>query len=174
MTCDQVVRPRTRSAAVGSYLNHLPPDFRNYIVETKNVKADGHCGFRAIADLMGFGEDSWSRVRCDLMYEQSHHTELYRSVFIEHFRTDAVMGVLGFFEDVAPPEHWFTLPEMGYLVATAYNVCFVALTPKQSLTFFPLRTEVPPAPRCICIALVNDNHFIEVHTSTFNTMIDDT
>ncbi|KAL8526154.1 hypothetical protein ACS0TY_015397 [Phlomoides rotata] len=51
---------------------------------------------------------------------------------------------------------------MGYLVAAAYNVAFITLDPRLSLTFLPLRKVVPKQPRSVCMALVNDNHFIHV------------
>ncbi|XP_038678460.1 probable inactive protein kinase At3g63330 [Tripterygium wilfordii] len=35
----------------------------------KDVKADGNCGFRAIAGLLGFGEDAWINVRQNLIDE---------------------------------------------------------------------------------------------------------
>ena len=34
-----------------------------------DVKADGNCGYRAIAALLGIGEDSWSLVRNHLLKE---------------------------------------------------------------------------------------------------------
>jgi len=37
--------------------------FHDSIENIVNVKADGNCGYRAIATLLGMGEDSWSLVR---------------------------------------------------------------------------------------------------------------
>ncbi|KAL8539393.1 hypothetical protein ACS0TY_001134 [Phlomoides rotata] len=51
---------------------------------------------------------------------------------------------------------------MGYLVSTTYNVAFIVLDPQLSLTFLPLMKVVLEQPRSICIALVNDNHFVQV------------
>ena len=34
-----------------------------------DVKADGHCGYRSIAGLLGMGEDGWGTVRQDLVHE---------------------------------------------------------------------------------------------------------
>jgi len=34
-----------------------------------DVKADGNCGYHAIAALLGIGEDSWSLVRNHLLKE---------------------------------------------------------------------------------------------------------
>ena len=41
-------------------------DFIDKIVD---VKADGNCGYRSVAGLLGIGEDSWSVVRYHLLKE---------------------------------------------------------------------------------------------------------
>ena len=51
------------------YIDACPDGLRPYIQHIKDVKADGNCGFRAIADLLGFGEDGWLHVRKDLLLE---------------------------------------------------------------------------------------------------------
>ncbi|XP_038688749.1 uncharacterized protein LOC119987916 [Tripterygium wilfordii] len=51
---------RSRSTAYEHvYLNQFPPILHPYIMFVKDVRADGNCGFRAIAGLLGFGEDAW-------------------------------------------------------------------------------------------------------------------
>lgn len=140
----------------------MPTEFRPYIVESKNVKGDGHCGFRVVAALMGFGEDSWARVRQDLMNELTHHILLYEGVFGENDRVGEILDSLNCFTESAPLGNWFQLPYMGYLVASTYNVAFITLSTQISLTFLPLSSAVPKHPRSICMGMVNDNHFIQV------------
>ncbi|XXG85435.1 hypothetical protein AAC387_Pa11g0511 [Persea americana] len=53
---------RTQNCKPVSYINTLPTGLRPYIHHVKDVNADGNCGFRAIAGLMGLGEDSWQQV----------------------------------------------------------------------------------------------------------------
>ena len=50
---------RTRNMKPVSYIDTLPSGLRPYILHVRDVIADGNCGFRAIAELMGLGEDSW-------------------------------------------------------------------------------------------------------------------
>jgi len=38
-------------------------------VDVIDVKADGHCGYRSIAALLGMGEESWPLIRMDLYKE---------------------------------------------------------------------------------------------------------
>ena len=144
-------------------MGQLPSHLHNYIISTKDVASDGHCGFRAIADLLGYTEDSWGRVRGELFYELSSNHELYSAVFMRHDHVGKILNSINYYNERAPEEHWFCLPEMGYLVASAYNVALVCLDRRMSLTYLPLRTAVPCTPKLICIGFVNNNHFIEVH-----------
>lgn len=43
--------------------------------------ADGHCGFRVIARLMGFEKDNWAQVRKNLVHELDSHGPLYETVY---------------------------------------------------------------------------------------------
>lgn len=132
------------------------------MVNIVNVKGDGHCGFRAVASLMGFGEDEWARVRQDLMFELSHNVPMYEDAFRMKELVGEVMSHLNCFTETAGHSHWFMLPYMGILVASAYNVVFVALSPSMSISYLPLNSAVPTNPRCICMALINNNHFVQV------------
>ena len=52
-----------------------------------DVKADGNCGYRAIAALLGMGEDSWSLVRNHLHKELTSWSKKYINLLggIERF-----------------------------------------------------------------------------------------
>ena len=65
----QVIRTRAMSHKPIIYIDACLNGLRRYIQHIKDVKADGNCGFRAIADLLEFGEDGWLRVRKDLLLE---------------------------------------------------------------------------------------------------------
>ncbi|KAL8457636.1 hypothetical protein ACS0TY_035485 [Phlomoides rotata] len=121
-----IIRKRTRSPTSGSFIPLLPVEYRLYIVECKDVKGDGHCGFRVVAALMGFGEDNWAK-----------------GVFKEDDRVMDILNALNCFTETAQYKHWFHLPYMGYLVASTYNVAFITLSNAVSLTFLPLRSAVP-------------------------------
>jgi len=57
------------------------------------------------------------------------------------------------------------ITDMGYVIASRYNVILVSLSFQQSMTFFPLRSQ-PPIDyfmhRIICISHAYENHFIQV------------
>ena len=46
-----------------------------------DVKADGNCGYRTIAALLGMGEESWSLVRNHLHKELTSWSEEYINLF---------------------------------------------------------------------------------------------
>ncbi|XP_028189289.1 uncharacterized protein LOC114393300 isoform X2 [Glycine soja] len=63
-------------------------------------------------------------------------------------------------------DKWMDITDMGYIIASRYNVILVSLSPQQNMMFFPLRSQPPGDPsvhRIICIGHVNDNHFIQIN-----------
>ena len=62
-------------------------------------------------------------------------------------------------------DKWMNITDMGYIIASRYNIIVVSLSQKQSITFFPLRSQSPPdsSVHCvICIGHVYGNHFVQV------------
>ncbi|BBG95640.1 Myzus persicae-induced lipase 1, partial [Prunus dulcis] len=62
-----------------------PNCYRIPLGETKEASSqdegDGNCGYRVIAGLMGFGDDSWSKVRRDLLNELCSHETQFENLF---------------------------------------------------------------------------------------------
>jgi len=59
------------------------------------------------------------------------------------------------------------ITDMGYVIASRYNVILVSLSQQQSMTFFPLRSQPPidsSVYRIICIGHIYGNHFDQVHS----------
>ena len=50
-------------------LDQFHPCIHDSIVNISDVKADGDCGYHAVAALLGMGEDSWSLVCNHLLKE---------------------------------------------------------------------------------------------------------
>ena len=121
------------------YIDACPDGLRPYIQHIKDVKADGNCGFRAIADLLGFGEDGWLRVRKDLLLELQCHSEHYSALYAVEGRIDELTHTLSYFEDCPPYDRWMTMPDMGHLIASCYNVVLYHLSLQQCLTFLPFK-----------------------------------
>ncbi|XP_057806170.1 PKS-NRPS hybrid synthetase cheA-like [Salvia miltiorrhiza] len=146
------------------YLNSFPFYIQPHIRGILDVEADGHCGFRAIAGQLGFGEDCWLKVREDLVEELCHHRSYYTKFYGSGELVAQLLKALSYFTIPAPYENWMSLPDMGHLVATRYNVVFISISKQQSCTYLPLRSSSPPPPQCkiIAIGFVNGSHFVQV------------
>jgi len=62
-------------------------------------------------------------------------------------------------------DKWMTIPDMGYAIASRYNVILVCLSLKQNITIFPIRSTPPNAVhlhRIIYIGHVYWSHFVQV------------
>ncbi|KAK9927752.1 hypothetical protein M0R45_024920 [Rubus argutus] len=150
---------------LSTFVDACPVGLRPYLLDVKDVASDGHCGFRAIASCIGYGnEHGWFKVRKDLINElkfnKVHYAQLYRS----DQRVDELLHALDYFDSTCVyKEHWMTMPDMGHIVASCYNVVLMHLSSVQNLTFLPLRS-VPTSlsfPPEIAIGFVNE-HFVQV------------
>ena len=91
--------------------------------------------------MMGFGEDGWRQVRRDMLNELLSHRTLYDGMYWEIGRYDELLQRLDYFEDSnAGIEKWMTIPDMGHIVASCYNVVLISLSSSVCLTFLPLRS----------------------------------
>ncbi|XVE67998.1 hypothetical protein DITRI_Ditri09bG0033100 [Diplodiscus trichospermus] len=146
------------------YLDSFPLQIQKYVVKIIDVLPDGHCGFRSIAGLLGFGSDGWLKVRQDLIEELCNYRSYYVNFYGSNEVFDELLDTLSCFKVAAPYKNWMTLPEMGHLIASRYDVVLVHISAKQCMTYLPLRST-PPSPsehRIIVIGFVNDNHFVQV------------
>ncbi|KAH1213225.1 hypothetical protein GmHk_14G041228 [Glycine max] len=126
-------------------------DFIDKIVD---VKADGNCGYRLVAGLLGMGQDSWSVVHDHLLKELAKFSEDYINLFggterFEELRMSLLVDGL----TKVTTDKWMDITDMGHVIAS-------------STTFFPLRSqplENSSLHRIICIGHVYSNHFVEVY-----------
>ena len=155
----------TKSVSPVSYIDCFPASLRPYIRHVEDVALDGNCGFRAIAGLMDIGEDGWVQVRRDLLTELNLYVDDYKIMYGGQQRINELTHRLSWFDGCPGMDRWMTMPEMGHLITSCYNVVLYHLSDKQCLTFLPLRSVPIPAAsrREITIGFVNNNHFVEVH-----------
>ncbi|XP_028094071.1 uncharacterized protein LOC114294145 [Camellia sinensis] len=154
----------TRTMKPVAYVDAFPSGLKPYIKFIKDIAADGNCGFRAIAASISHTEDDWAQVRHDLLGELHTHKEEYITLYGSYERFEELTSILSYFEDSPGYSHWMTMPDMGHLVASCYNLVLYHLSLQQCLTFLPLR--IVPVPqldrREIPIGFVNGNHFVQV------------
>ncbi|XP_073219701.1 uncharacterized protein [Cicer arietinum] len=126
---------------------------------------DGDCGYCAIADLLGMDENCWAFIRQQCVVELQEFMSHYEILFGgENYVRKFIHNV--YVEQVASKDNWMTLPKMGYVITSKFNVVVVALSLNQSQTYFPLRS--PPTTsmsehRVIVIAFVKNLHFVQVY-----------
>ncbi|KAH1198355.1 hypothetical protein GmHk_18G051955 [Glycine max] len=136
-------------------LDQFAPFIQGFIRDVVDVKANGNCGYRSIAALLGMGEDLWPLVReeMNLFGGTERFEQLKLSLLVDGFSKVSV-------------DKWMDITEMGYVIASRYNVILVSLSQQQSMTFFPLRSQPPPdssGHRMICVGHVFRNHFVQVY-----------
>ncbi|KAH6789587.1 hypothetical protein C2S51_004593 [Perilla frutescens var. frutescens] len=90
-----VRRKRTEDIPPTSYIDQIPCTYQPYVEKIEDVKADGHCGFRVIAGLLFGNEDSWSRVRCDNLYELRKNNEEWKRCHVIASTYNVILVTLG-------------------------------------------------------------------------------
>lgn len=155
----------TQKNTLHPYINQFPKMFHPFITDVQDVKPDGNCGFRAIAVCLGLDEDAWPSIRRNLMEE----LDTYKKEYVEFYGREQwchLNDSLDFFElgKATPYKHWMTMPDMGVLIASKYNVILHVLTVAGSMTHLPLRSSPPPWYEHVAIAIgyVNNNHYVKV------------
>ncbi|KAG9143067.1 hypothetical protein Leryth_006329, partial [Lithospermum erythrorhizon] len=71
-------------------------------------------------------EKEWARVRKDCCLKLDSRRDFYAQL-MPWIDVDSLYKQIAYFEDgFAPRAHWMSLPEVGFLVATKYNVVLVS------------------------------------------------
>ncbi|KAH1239320.1 hypothetical protein GmHk_08G023784 [Glycine max] len=126
-------------------LDQFQPFIHNFIDNIVDVKADGNCGYRSVAGLLGMGEDSWLLVRNHLLKELDKFSDDYIKLFGDTDIFDKLrMSLLVDGLTKVTMDKLMDITDMGYVIASRYNVILVSLSQQQSMTFF-LLTSQPPA-----------------------------
>jgi len=144
--------------------DQIPIWMHDFIEIVVDVAGDGHCGFRAVAGLRNLSVDDHQMIRYQLHQELiGEGNARYRRMINDDKRYKDVLGALTYSGiGYAPPDKWMTMPDMGFLIAQKYNHAVVLLSTQKgrSETFFPLWGEPPLVERLMCMAHVNNNHFM--------------
>ncbi|KAH1249409.1 Protein FAR1-RELATED SEQUENCE 5 [Glycine max] len=148
-------------------LDQFPPFMHGFIEDVVDVKADGNCGYRSVSALLGVGEECWVVMRNELIKELGKWSQDYIKIFggterYEQLRLSLHVDGLS----KVSMDRWMDITDMGYVIASRYNVILVSLSRQQSFTFFPLRSRPPTDSsmhRMICVGHVFGNHFVQVH-----------
>ncbi|KAK9169618.1 hypothetical protein Syun_001758 [Stephania yunnanensis] len=135
---------RTQSGSNMAYGHCLEPDWLPHVEAIIDVVSDGNCGYRCIASRLGLADvDGWRIVRRRMYDEIIGYEDLWREVLGSSFETVKNAVHCPEKQKGASFKEWLTLPDMGLLVSTAFNVILVNLSHGSASTFLPLRSTPP-------------------------------
>ncbi|KAH1212687.1 hypothetical protein GmHk_14G040824 [Glycine max] len=125
-------------------LDQFHPCIHDSIENIIYVKADGNCGYRIIVALLGMGEDSWSLVRNHLLKELAKWSYEYINLLggIDRFK-ELKWSLLIDGLSMVTMDKRMKIIDIGYVIASRYNVILVSLSLQQSMTFFSLKSQSP-------------------------------
>lgn len=162
-------------ASQSPYLELLPSYFRQHIDKVIDVVGDGNCGYRAVAALLGNGktQDDWHWVRYELTDELLKQREFYQKMWSGDDTVREVLNRLSLRPgQVATEDKWLGLPEMGYIIASRFQVVFVQISNGGCYTFLPLYGGCPPHKHhIIALGHINNNHFVQVFCGSINRIL---
>ncbi|XP_057450901.1 uncharacterized protein LOC130742815 isoform X1 [Lotus japonicus] len=124
------MKTQTQESPTSIYMEWLPSFFLQYVDEVIDVDGDGNCGYRAVAALLRHpkGQNRWCWVREELIKELELHQRKYNymwgndTIQAMHFRLTLPR------DQMATDDKWMHLPEMGYLIATKFQVVFISIS----------------------------------------------
>ncbi|XP_058733605.1 uncharacterized protein LOC131605243 [Vicia villosa] len=137
-----------------------------YINNIVDVGTDDNCGYRAVDGLLGKGEENLTLIRQALISELTSHRGIYGRLYEKQENFDKIHdSLVPSLTGHALVSKWMSFPEMGHLIASAYDRVCVDLTRFGfSETIFPLHSHPPldTSGRIICIGYLRLRHFVQV------------
>ncbi|KAK9166645.1 hypothetical protein Scep_001836 [Stephania cephalantha] len=157
---------RQTSAAKIGYSHCIEPDWLSYVESTIDVLGDGNCGYRCVASGVGLPDvDGWKIVRRKMFDEIIGYENLWREVLGTSYEKVKTVVHCPDNQVGASFDEWLTLPDMGLLISTAFNVILVNLSHGSCSTFLPLRSVSPSSLHSrLIIAMINERniHLVRV------------
>ncbi|KAH1239317.1 hypothetical protein GmHk_08G023784 [Glycine max] len=110
-------------------LDQFQPFIHNFIDNIVDVKADGNCGYRSVAGLLGMGEDSWLLVRNHLLKELDKFSDDYIKLFGDTDIFDKLrMSLLVDGLTKVTMDKLMDITDMGYVIASrslSFTACSI-------------------------------------------------
>ncbi|XP_073222554.1 uncharacterized protein [Cicer arietinum] len=93
----------------------FPVEIHKFIDDIIDVGDNGNCGYRAIATLLGMGENCWTFICQQCVIELQEFMSYSEILFSgENYVRQLIHNV--YVEQVALKDNWMTLLEMGYVI----------------------------------------------------------
>lgn len=140
----------------------------SYMTSVKDVRSDGHCGYRSMALLTGMQQSQYRMIRAALAAELLGNKETWEPIRrgLRVGTWDDLIAQVNYMRSPCERPFWMDMPFMGLVFATVYNVGLVQLSWDAPCLCLPIRqSTVSPGPpqKIFGIALVGcSNHWIPV------------
>ncbi|KAL5131839.1 Protein FAR1-RELATED SEQUENCE 5 [Glycine soja] len=123
-------------------LDQFQPFMHDFIDKIVDVKADGNCGYRSVAGLLGMGQDSWSVVRNHLLKELAKFSEDYIKLFggTKRFEELRISLLVDWLTKVTT-DKWMDITDMGHVIASRIELTFFSHTQH---VYLKERCPLPP------------------------------
>jgi len=139
-----------------SLISYAPTFLQPYIENISNVKADGNCGFRCVAILLGKKEDQWPEIRKELMEEMERNKILYQNLYgVKDYERN--LQVVNWKSGPCSVDKWMIMPDFGHLIANKYKRPLHFFSSLDSSTFLPLSSA--PSGNSSWSILLSNTHF---------------
>ncbi|KAJ1409126.1 MULE transposase domain [Sesbania bispinosa] len=157
--CDEVIRRFERLDLSGKVA--LKSKMREVAYPETTSICPPHNKVKTKGGVKGNGKSKYSTKRepllfehVDVMHSQQESSSNHPASFVQ--RLDAKN------RNKVTLDKWMTLSDMGYVIASRYNLVLVSLSKSGSMTFSPLRGCPKLSHQIICIRYVYGNHFVKV------------
>ena len=123
--------------------NNVDPFMFRHIAAAVNTVGDGHCGYRALAQLMlRPGEARFANMKGLLCNHLEHNDHLYAGCYMGGYSVREFVDLQSYSGRVGGDRrYWIELPIMGLVFATVYQVPLVVLSWHMPFTCLPMYTE---------------------------------
>ncbi|GAA0138516.1 hypothetical protein LIER_00247 [Lithospermum erythrorhizon] len=152
-----------KSICTSPYNIGVPPFIIPFIRDFFYVKSDWNCGYRVVAFHLWGDEDRWLEVRKECYRELNHRKDLYNRIFGNLSSVDDILNKIEWEGTNAPIDKWMTLPELGHIIATTYNIIFVSYGIHGGYTFLSIiiDDDIESPKRTLVIGFIHQvRHFI--------------
>ncbi|KAH9815162.1 hypothetical protein DFH28DRAFT_893100 [Melampsora americana] len=127
----------------------------DFVRDLHEVKANGHCGFRAISVAIGQPQDEWLLVRTKLADTIEAHPDCFTQRQLPGTRSEALARLRTSKPNVlTEQESWLSMPGFGGVIATAFDRPVIYYGPDSNhLIMFPYASppnENPPIVLSLC------------------------
>lgn len=164
-----LIEPSPKSEILIRRFGHqIPSVFHPYISRIKDVKPDGHCGFRSVAVGLGFKQSNHMSIRKQLLLE----LRLNRHFWDKFYDPENIGNFSRLYDTIkfegvgqASEENWMPMPETGFIIAERWGVIVHTFDARGSDTIFPLRGGPDDAEEphpVVAVVFVNGDHYIHV------------